>query len=178
MKIWNRGGSLRRRRLPGLVQRRPVLDRRPAHQRPRGPLSGAYRGCRGLERRRPFRPLLLFFFPPSYTHRPWFTPPAAPARSLAGVRRPTNDFVCVLVEIDSRPPKPSPGSHMPRGLGRVGDSDLPCSRPPVLDFFGGLSRPQLWAYGGRSGLVTVGKPCSTPLGSREARNLQGTRPTL
>jgi hypothetical protein len=59
-----------------------------------------------------------FFLPPSYTHRPWFTRPAPPARSRAVVQKPTNDSVCVLVEIDSRPPEPSPGSHMPGALGR------------------------------------------------------------
>jgi hypothetical protein len=116
------------------------------------PLFRGLQGCfRGVERRRPFRPLLLFFFPPSYTHRPWFTRPAAPARSWAGVRKPTNDFVCVLVEIDSRPPNPSPGSHMPRGLGRVGDFDPPCSRPPVLDF-SGASPGRSW---GPTGAVAV-----------------------
>jgi hypothetical protein len=60
----------------------------------------------------------LSFSSPSYTHRPWFTRPAAQRRSWAAGRIPTNDLVWGSLEIGSRPPKPSPGSHMPRGLGR------------------------------------------------------------
>jgi hypothetical protein len=127
---------------PWVGARGPVRDRIPAHQPPGPP---RYRGFQAVVGARAaaavFRPPPLFFFPPSYTHRPWFTPPAAPARSWAVVQKPTNDFVCVLVEIDSRPPKPSPGSHMPWGLHRVGDLrpdfDLPYTRPPVLKTSGG-----------------------------------------
>ncbi|RKU39709.1 hypothetical protein DL546_000339 [Coniochaeta pulveracea] len=66
-----------------------------------------------------------FLSPPSYTHRPWFTPPAAPAGSGVGKKVPTNPFVWGKIEMDSRPPGPSPGSHAPRELGAASSRDLP-----------------------------------------------------
>ena len=59
-----------------------------------------------------------FSFPPSYTHRPWFTRSAAPTRSGVRAEIPTKSFVWGKFQIDSRPPNPSPGSHTSRGLGR------------------------------------------------------------
>lgn len=78
--------------------------------------------------------LSLSFSSPSYTHRPWFTRPAAQRRSGAAGRIPRNDFVWGSLEIDSRPPDPSPGSHMPRCLGRAHvRSAYPIAAYPIVD---------------------------------------------
>jgi hypothetical protein len=100
-------GSLRVRRAPGQAGH-------PAH-------SASNRLAGGRRRRLPPIPFLflVLFSSPSYTHRPWFTTPAAQRPSRAGFRIPRNDFVWGLVEMCSRPPNPSPGSHRMWGLGRV-----------------------------------------------------------
>ena len=78
----------------------------------------------------------LSFLSPSYTHRPWFTPPAAPRGSRVGGGIPRNDFVWEILEIGSRPPNPSPGSHRIWGLGRERSRARPtsggaCRRPAL-----------------------------------------------
>jgi hypothetical protein len=90
----------------------------------------------------------LSFSSPSYTHRPWFTRPAAPRRSGAAGRIPRNDFVWGSLEMGSRPPKPSPGSHMPRGLGR---ERLVPTYPTLAGRYGGHGHCERCIYSGRRG---------------------------
>lgn len=86
----------------------------------------------GLGPRALFLLLPSFSFPPSYTHRPWFTRSAAPSRSGVRAEIPTKSFVWEKFQIDSRPPSPSPGPHASSGLGRERPARRRPSTYPIL----------------------------------------------